>query len=195
MTKKCYRFFSGLLQTQTNWLNDMAAKGYRLVRTGKILYEFEACKPGEYQYCVEFIGEKSRQSAQEYKQFLEDLGYKAFYKNLNLNFSIGKVRYRPWAEKGGRISTNATTFNKEILIVERKNDGKPFELHTSYEDKIAYTKNLRNPWLALVLMFLVLAVVQKQWPIGIAALVMLIPVILYQREIARLGNEARTSER
>ena len=37
----------------------------------------------------------------------------------------GKVRLRPWAEKGGRIATNATTFNRELLIVEKDNDGKP----------------------------------------------------------------------
>lgn len=41
MSKKCYRFFGGLLTVQKNWLNKMAEKGYRLIRTGKLLYEFE----------------------------------------------------------------------------------------------------------------------------------------------------------
>ena len=41
MSKKCYRFFGGLLNTQEKWLNKMSEKGYRLVRTGKLLYEFE----------------------------------------------------------------------------------------------------------------------------------------------------------
>lgn len=194
MSKKCYRFFSGLLQTQTNWLNQMAAKGFRLVRTGKISYVFEECRAGEYQYCIEFIAEKSQQSAEQYKQFLEDMGYRVFYKNINLNYSIGKVRYRPWAEKGGRIATNATTFNKELLIVEKKNDGKPFELHTTYEDKIAYTKTMRNPWLIMALLFLILAIVQKLWPMGVIAVLLLIPVFLYQREIAKLSGQAKTRE-
>ena len=55
MSKKCYRFFGGLLNTQEKWLNKMSEKGYRLVRTGKLLYEFEKCKPDEVTYFVEFI--------------------------------------------------------------------------------------------------------------------------------------------
>ena len=45
MSKKCYHFFGGLLDAQANWLNKMSEKGYRLIRAGKMLYEFEECKP------------------------------------------------------------------------------------------------------------------------------------------------------
>ena len=116
MSKKCYRFFGGLLNAQANWLNQMSQKGYRLVRTGRMLYEFEKCNPDEMTYCVEFIGEKSKDNATDYANFLEDMGYKVFFKNINLNYSVGKVRLRPWAEMGGYIATNATTFNRELLI-------------------------------------------------------------------------------
>ena len=61
MRKKCYHFFGGLLNAQANWLNKMSEKGYRLIRAGKMLYEFEECKPNEVKYCVEFIGEKSKE--------------------------------------------------------------------------------------------------------------------------------------
>ena len=118
MSKKCYRFFGGLLNAQAKWLNKMSEKGYQLVRTGTLLYEFEKCKPDEVTYCVEFIGEKSKENATDYADFLEDMGYKVFFKNINLNYSVGKVRWRPWAERGGRIATNTTTFNREILIVQ-----------------------------------------------------------------------------
>ena len=113
-------FLVGLLTVQKNWLNKMAEKGYRLIRTGKLLYEFEKCKPGQVQYCVEFIGQKSKANAEDYHDFLEEMGYSVFYKNINLNYSVGKVRWRPWAEIGGRIATNTTTFNRELLIVEKK---------------------------------------------------------------------------
>lgn len=113
-------FFGGLLTVQKNWLNKMAEKGYRLIRTGKLLYEFEKCKPGQVQYCVEFIGQKSKANAEDYHDFLEEMGYSVFYKNINLNYSVGKVRWRPWAEIGGRVATNTTTFNRELLIVEKK---------------------------------------------------------------------------
>ena len=85
MSKKCYRYFGGLLNTQAKWLNKMAEKGYRLVRTGKLLYEFEKCKPDEVTYCVEFIGEKSKESSIDYANFLEDIGYKVFFKNTRLS--------------------------------------------------------------------------------------------------------------
>ena len=47
MSKKCYRFFGGLLTAQEHWLNKMSEKGYRLIRAEKMLYEFEACKPDQ----------------------------------------------------------------------------------------------------------------------------------------------------
>lgn len=193
MSKKCYRFFGGLLATQEKWLNMMSEKGYRLIKTGKLLYEFEECKPNQVKYCVEFIGEKSKSNAADYKAFLEDMGYTIFYKNINLNYSVGRVRWRPWAEKGGRIATNATTFNRELLIVE-KNDGKPFELHTSNEDKADYYSNLRNPWLFLLLLFGVLGIVNRSLVAVIIALVSLIPVIVYQVQITKLKCDAGTKE-
>lgn len=194
MNEKCYRFFGGLLATQEKWLNKMSKKGYRLIRTGKLLYEFEECKPNQVKYCVEFIGEKSKRNSANYKAFLEDMGYTVFYKNINLNYSVGRVRWRPWAEKGGCIATNATTFNRELLIVEKENDGKPFELHTSYEDKASYYSNLRNPWLLLLLLFGLLGVINRSFVAVIIALVSLIPVIVYQVQIMKLKREANTKE-
>jgi len=192
--KKCYRFFGGLLIVQANWLNKMSEKGYRLVQTGKMLYEFEECKPNQVKYCVEFIGHKTKDDAKDYYDFLEDMGYKVFYKNINLNYSIGKVRWRPWAEKGGRIATNNSTFNRELLIVEKKNDGKPFELHTSFEDKENYYRNLRNPWLLILLMFVIFTVMDRSLVFGVFALISLFPVIIYQMEIMKVRYEAKTKE-
>lgn len=194
MSKKYYRFFGGLLTAQANWLNKMSEKGYRLIRTGKMLYEFEECKPNQVKYCVEFIGQKSKDNAKDYHDFLEDMGYKVFYKSINLNYSIGKVRWRPWAEKGGRIATNATTFNRELLIVEKANDGKSFELHTSYEDKESYYSNLRNPWLLMVLMFAIFTVANRSIVLGMLTLILLIPVLVYQAEIMKNRHEAKTKE-
>ena len=172
----------------------MSEKGYRLVRTGKLLYEFEKCKPDEVTYCVEFIGEKSKESSIDYANFLKDMGYQVFFKNINLNYSVGKVRWRPWAERGGRIATNTATFNREILIVEKTNDGKPFELHTSYDDKEKYYRNLRNLWLFLLLMFALFAVTKQSIIFGIFALVSIIPGSIYQIQIMKSRKEAKTQE-
>ena len=143
---------------------------------------------------MEFIGHKTKDDAKDYYDFLEDMGYKVFYKNINLNYSIGKVRWRPWAEKGGRIATNNSTFNRELLIVEKKNDGKPFELHTSFEDKENYYRNLRNPWLLILLMFVIFTVMDRSLVFGVFALISLFPVIIYQMEIMKVRYEAKTKE-
>jgi len=122
------------------------------------------------------------------------LGYKVFYKNINLNYSVGKVRYRPWAEKGGRIATNGTTFNRELLIVEKESDGKPFELHTSFEDRTSYYSSLRNPWLCTLLLFGAMGIVNRSIILGILALAALIPVTLYQVQIMKVKQDAKIKE-
>ena len=79
MKKKYYRFYGSLITAQARWLNRMAESGLRLVRAEKLLYEFEECEPGKYQYQVEFIGQKSMEGAKEYHDFLEDMGYRVFF--------------------------------------------------------------------------------------------------------------------
>lgn len=61
MNKRCYRFFGGLLATQERWLNSMAHKGYRLVQTDRLAYEFVSCQPRQYEYRVEFVANQSRE--------------------------------------------------------------------------------------------------------------------------------------
>ena len=159
MGKKYYRFFWGFLKKQENWLNEMADKGYRLIRTGRAWYEFEDCEPGRYRYAVEFAGEKSKQNAKEYASFLEDFGYRVLFKNLNLDYSVGKAVFRPWAKKGGKIATTGGSYNKELLLVEKENDGKPFELHTTDEDIREYKKTIRKPWIFSIVTIFVIVLV------------------------------------
>ena len=143
--EKRYRYFWTLLAAQSHWLNKMADRGLRLSRTEKLLYEFQPCAPGQYRYCVEFVAHLSREKAEDYARFLEDCGYRTWFKNANLNWNVGKVVGRPWAEPGGRLASNATTYNRELLIVEKENDGKPFRFHTALEDQIRYRKAQRWP--------------------------------------------------
>ena len=86
MIKKCYRFFGNRTAKQQKWLNAMSHEGYRLIGTGKISYEFERCRPNEY---------LSYQDEKAYRNSLEEKGYKVFYKNINLNYSIGKYAGGP----------------------------------------------------------------------------------------------------
>lgn len=194
MRKKCYRYFGSCLFSQEKWLNKMSGHGYRLVRVGKALYEFEKCEPNAYVYALEYIGGKSKSSAQKYKHFLEDLGYRVFYKNLNLQRSVGKVRWQPWAEKGGRLSTNATTIDKELLIIEKFNDGKPLELYSTLEDRIHNTRQMQKPWLFSFLISAACSLFMKHWFWLILSIFYLIPTVLFQIEIVKLCGESKTKE-
>lgn len=157
MKKTIVKYFFDFTDKQEKWLNEMSSSGSRLVNCGKLTYHFEQCTPNEYQYCVEFNGEKSYGNHKDYKAFLEGLGYRVLGKNINLNWSIGKMRFRPWAESTGKISTSPGTFNRELLIVEKKNDGKPFELHTDAQDATKFFKTLRNVYFSVTMLGLALA--------------------------------------
>lgn len=191
MNIKKIRFFAGFMKSQAKWLNSMAEKGYRLGKTGKLEYEFEECEPGKYVYTVEYVGDKSLEEEERYKEFLEELGYRVFFKNMNLDYSVFKVTYRPWAEKGGRVSTTRSTFNKELLIVEKENDGKPFELHTESEDLADYYRRISYPWYYMV--FFMLAGVILSWPFipvvavfGVLAVLGVVPIIINAVKIRRV---------
>lgn len=190
MSKKYYRFFWGFLRKQESWLNEMADKGYRLVRTGRAWYEFENCDPGKYRYAVEFVAEKSKKEAKEYASFLEDCGYRVLFKNLNLDYSVGKAVFRPWAKKGGKIATTAGSYNRELLLVEKENDGKAFELHTTEEDIRQYQKKIRKPWIfsiatILIVIFISFGSVGLTGSLGIAS-------ARSATRIGYVGNEGRS---
>lgn len=191
---KVNRYFGGMAKTQANWLNKQAQAGLRLVQTGKLSYEFEECSPGAYQYCVEYVGHMSLEESQAYKQFLEEMGYRVWYKNINLQWSIGKVQYRPWANKGGRIATSGTTIDKELLIVEKTNDGKPFMLHTTLEDRIRIVRLHRDPWLLMLLIFLVCGLVLQSLAFYIISGLCLVPALIFHLELHSLKKDAQIEE-
>ena len=199
MSIKKIRYFAGFMGSQAKWLNSMAAKGYRLVKTGKLTYEFEECAPNEYCYAVEYVGDKSFKSEEEYKAFLEDMGYRVFYKNINLDWAVLKVTLRPWAEKGGIISTNRSTYNRELLIVEKKNDGKPFELHTEKEDLADYHRRLSYPWYFMAFVMLAMLIVFFPAPVptvifAVLSALSILPIILLSIKAAKLRKEKELEE-
>ncbi len=201
MNKKYHRYFGGFLSAQEKWLNMMSSKGLRLIKTGKTLYEFEECPNGKYCYRIDFIGEKSKEKSEEYYRFLEDMGYKVFYKNLNLNYSVGKAIWRPWADKGGRIATDKTTLNRELLIIEKENDGKPFEIHSENDDKLKFYKNLQKPLISFFAVWCasgILSAANGIWTaafiFGIIAVFAACPIVILQSEITKLNKIMKIKE-
>ena len=61
--------------------------------------------------------------------YLKEQGIKYFTKNINLSYSLGKLRWRPFIKGPAQIVTSPGNYNKELLIIEKKADEK-FELNT-----------------------------------------------------------------
>lgn len=207
MTKKVYRYFFDFLDSQQAWLNDMAAKGWRLVKCGQLAYTFESCEPGEYEYAVEFVADKSYAESKSYKLFLDGLGYTTFYKNINVGIYVGKATWRPWAKGAGQISTAPGSYQKELLIVEKRADGKPFELHTDLNDALPLFKTVRNAYMwsaggmfALLGMCVSFAVFLSPFaligalPCAVFAMLWLGPVIKFSSRVRSLKEAAATGE-
>lgn len=152
MSRRVYRYFSDFISGQEKWLNRMAEEGFRLKKCGLISYTFENCRPGEYEYAVEFAGERSYKKALDYRGFLESAGFRTFTKNINLNISFGKVKWRPYGKGAGQLATSPGSINKELLILEKKKDGRPFELHTDFQDKLNTYKTVQRVYLYSVLL-------------------------------------------
>lgn len=164
MRIKKYRYFFSFIGAQEKWLNNMASLGYRLIDTKKLKYEFEESNINEYEYYLEFVGNKSNKQINEYKLFLEQMGYNVFTKNINLNYSIGKISWRPYGRGIEQFATSPGNFNKEILIIEKIRDGKPFNIYSNYEDLINYYKPFRNMSLYLLIIdLLILAFIYTRY--------------------------------
>lgn len=163
MKKTYIKYFIDFLASQENWLNQMAHNGWRLTKTSRLLYEFEDCNPGEYEYHVEFVAHMSNLERKNYIDFLKDSGYNVLIKNINLNYSVGKIRWRPWAKGMDQISTSPGSYNKELLIVERRKESKLFELHTDLDDLINYIKPIRNAHIFTSILLIGLFLTSYQW--------------------------------
>lgn len=183
-TVKKARYYAGFINAQRNWLNRMAGKGYRLVKTGRLFYEFETCEPSEYIYQIEYIGDKSKADGKDYAAFLEEMGYRVFFKNVNLDLDIGNIWWRKLADKGSRFADYQTVMERALLIVEKKNDGTPFELHTTNDDKASYYAKFLIPYFMLFMLFAVIGTISLGNPVQMliwygAAMVFLAGFLVY----------------
>lgn len=203
MSKKVFKVFIDAIDGQEKWINKMAAKGFRLCNTTRFFYEFEECVPLEYKYKVEFVAEKSPRALAEYRSFLSELGIQSITKAINLGkISFGQVRLRLYGEGMGKIATFPGSINSELLILEKKNDGKDFEVHTDASDVVVYYKRIRKALLQADIMLIILLIYSLSASVSIilklmlAAIIMLITtgVIKYSSRIRLYKRYLRTNQ-
>jgi hypothetical protein len=66
------------------------------------------------------------------------------------------VKYRPYANKGGRVATSWGMINRELLVLEKENNGKPFNIYSNVEDKIQALKERRKPHIYMFIFIIVM---------------------------------------
>lgn len=153
------KVFLDPIKGRERYLNRMAEKGYRLVKSGAFLHQFIESEDKNYRYNVEYIGHLNNEGRKKYIEFLDELGINSFSAPINMGkFAIGNVRFRPYADKDGMIATSMGMINREILISEKIDDGKFFETFSDDEDKIENLKKRTKPYIYLLIFTAVIAI-------------------------------------
>lgn len=191
MKKSVRKFFWLFFTSQEQWLNTMSDEGWRPVGTTVSGYEFEECEKGRYRYKVAYIANRSKEGAEAYKKALEECGYRVLFKNANLNYSTGKAEVRPWADEGGRVATEKTTLHKELLIIEKENDGTEFELCATFEQRYDSYNRLRLWGVIAFVVAMALAIAGKSILWGMVAVLPLGWTVLYHLEIRKLRKSIK----
>lgn len=144
MTK--IKFFIDPISKIEPWLNQIAAKGYRLKSVYLFIYQFEKTDE-KVHYITQFIGAKPNKENREYINMLVSLGHRTFRAPINQgNVAIGKVRVRPYGKGSAKLATSFDNYNKEILIVENTGSTST-PLLTTHEDMSQAYKDGRNAYL------------------------------------------------
>lgn len=153
MEKTVRKFFFYSQQKLEDWLNRMAEDGWRLVDANRCKYTFTPCEKGEYLYRIDFVGGKSKAQLEEYLALLPELGITPLFKPLNAGqHSLWRVRWRPYGGKAGSLATSNGTLGRELLLLEKRNDGKPFQVYSDTKGQIAVLRQQLMAYLAAVVM-------------------------------------------
>ena len=112
-----------------------------------------------------------------------------FWRKLKRIKRTGKYSYTLFL--GGFFRVFAMN-NKDF--VEKKNDGKPFELHTTYEDKALFYRKLMIPYLLLFLLFAALGLYTKMWGWFAAAAVFFFVCIVYLADYLKMKKYSSLTE-
>lgn len=107
--KKVFFFYT----SEEKWLNQMAEKGYHLVKYNFLRYHFEEGEPGAYEYRLELLPESPKsESSQEYLDFMEGAGVEC-----------------------------VDTFSNWVYF-RKKATGEPFEIYTDAASKIKHLNRI-----------------------------------------------------
>jgi hypothetical protein len=104
----------------------MAERGYRLKKCGKMTYTFDACNPGDMSTPLSLLVTNPIPRQRIIARYLEEMGFRTLTKNINLNFFLWQGKDGDICKGMGQITTSPGSYNKELLIAEKKKGRKTF---------------------------------------------------------------------
>ncbi|MDU5230407.1 MAG: DUF2812 domain-containing protein [Anaerococcus sp.] len=149
------KIFLNPIEGREKYINSIASQGYRLVKSGSILHEFEKTN-SDYKYAVQYIGYMTNKERKEYSEFLNNMNFKVFSAPLNIGkISFGNVKLRPYNYPKSMIATSPGMINNEILIIE-SSEGKEIPIFTDSSSKDEYLKRRKLPYYYLLVVSILL---------------------------------------
>lgn len=150
---KVFKIFFSDIDKQEKWLNSMAQKKLRLIKTSRLFYYFEET-PIKYEYQVQCVLDKSVDELNEYIEFLRETNINV----LKKNFAVGSVvhKKRKLDPLSGNIKKDQN-YNSELLILEKIHDGNSFQIYSTNKDKLDYYKKVRRYFVSYLLFLLIMS--------------------------------------
>lgn len=144
------KIFLNPIEGREKFLNRIASEGYRLVRSGSIVHEFEKTN-SKYKYAVQYIGYMNNKERKNYTEFLNDMNLKVSTAPLNIGkLSFGNVKLRPYNSPKSMIATSPGMINKEILIIETQGN-KEVPIFSDMESKNLDINRRKAPYYYLLI--------------------------------------------
>ena len=110
-------FWIWQLSKEEAWINQMAEHGYGLVSAGKITFEFEDIRPGQYKYKELFLkGSFDSKKIREFLRFMEEMGVD----------NVGHVSYP----------------GRTVVYLRYDSNLEDFDVYSDLDSKIEYEKTL-----------------------------------------------------
>ncbi|NLJ75175.1 MAG: DUF2812 domain-containing protein [Firmicutes bacterium] len=174
-----FRLFINPVEGRKKWLNEQASKGLRLKHAGRFLYTFEpSAEP--YEYDVQYIGYMANWDRKEYESFLQQLDFNYWTVSINVGkFAFGSVRLRPYARGVGKVATSPGMIGQELMILEKRSDGKPFDVFSDEESVLESLQERQKPYLytsallAVFLWYIVFVLQDPTWILILPGLLLL----------------------
>lgn len=151
------KIFLNPIEGREEYLNHIASEGYRLVKSGSIIHEFEKTN-SDHRYAVEYIGYMNNKERKKYTEFLNGMNLKVFTAPLNIGkLSFGNIKLRPYNSPKSMIATSPGMINKEILIIET--DGsKEIPIFSDRDSKNLDINRRKSPYYYLLFISVLLIV-------------------------------------